>query len=168
MGTFSPDGRWMAILRPFSGSLYIYSSPGLEQAAKLSHRANISEIKFSPRSDEVVVCSRASLDFWSTTSWQRTRSVTNLHAYGLFYGPDTHSLWLRRDQGSGLFDGRTLEPRLLLPDEMVPLSVSPDGRLLAVSVDSRQLQVWNLEELRAVFRELKTDWADDPRLPARP
>ena len=42
------------------------------------------------------------------------------------------------------------------------LALSPDGRYLAVSVDLRRPQVWDLLELRAQLRELKLDWANPP------
>ena len=42
---------------------------------------------------------------------------------------------------------------------MCPLALSPDGLRLAVSVDAQRLQVWDLAELHAHFRELGLDWA---------
>jgi hypothetical protein len=43
---------------------------------------------------------------------------------------------------------------------MMPLAVSPDGNHIAVSVDGRRLEVWDLAALRRQFRELGLDWAD--------
>jgi len=53
-----------------------------------------------------------------------------------------------------------MEPLLLLPADMVPLAVSPDGNRIAVSVEGRRLQVWDMMELRRQFRELGMDWAE--------
>jgi hypothetical protein len=49
---------------------------------------------------------------------------------------------------------------LLLPTGTVPLALSPDGGHLAVSVDARRLQVWDIAEVRARLRELGLDWAE--------
>src|SRR5207237_1092094 len=62
----SPDGRWLAIYRPYSPSLYIYRMPGLEYVAKLTQVANISigSFAFSPRGDELAVGSRWGVELW--------------------------------------------------------------------------------------------------------
>jgi len=156
----SQDGRWLAIRRPYSASVYIYRLPSLERVAKLEHPASISNIGFSPASDELTICSKAGLAFFSTASWQQTGVATNLAAGGIFYQPDGKSLWLRRYQESGLYDRRTLQPKLLVSEEMAPWHASADGKLLAVGIEGRRLQIWNMEELRAIFRELNIDWTD--------
>jgi WD40 repeat protein len=156
----SPSGRWLAIRRPFSSSAYLYRLPGCELASKLEHPAAIGGFAFSPAGDEMAICSRAGLEFWSAASWHRTGLASNLVTHEAFYRPDGEALWLRRYQESGLYDRRTLQPKLLLAEEMSPLATSADGKLLAVGVDGRHLQVWNIEELRTILRELKIDWAD--------
>ena len=55
---------------------------------------------------------------------------------------------------------RTIEPLLLLPKGMLPLALSPDGRHLAVSVDARRLQVWDLSEIRKKLHTFGLDWVD--------
>ena len=55
-------------------------------------------------------------------------------------------------------DARTLAPLLMLPTGMLPLALSPDGLKLAVSVDMRRLQVWDLTALRAELARLELDW----------
>ena len=47
-----------------------------------------------------------------------------------------------------------------LPLGTYPLAVSPDGQHLAVSVDLRRLQVWDLKEARAQLAQLGLDWRD--------
>jgi len=47
---------------------------------------------------------------------------------------------------------------LPLPTGMLPLALSPDGRHLAVSVDLRRLQVWDLAEVRAQLSQVGLDW----------
>lgn len=156
----SPDGRWLSVYRAFSPSLYIYRLPGLERVAKLNHPANIGDAMFSPLGDEVAVSSgRGGVEFWSTQTWERTRVLTNF--IRLLYAPDGRTWWLTKDlRTAGLYDPHTLEPKLMLPTGMLPLACSPDGRQIAVSVDARRLQVWDLTALRAAFKELGLDWAD--------
>jgi len=156
----SADGRWLAIARPFSPDLYVYRLPGLERVAKLKHPVHISDFEFSPQGDEIAICSRTATEFWSTVSWQQTRATTRLTGYGMVFQNDGRSFWLRRNEQAGLFDTETFESRLVLPDGTLPRALSPDGRWLAVSVDGRRLQIWDLVELRVHFRELKIDWAE--------
>jgi len=133
----------------------------LEHVAKLTHPANINGFEFSPLSDEVAIySSRRGVEFWNTTTWERTRALTNfIH---ILYPPDARSLWLRKDwRTAGLYDARTLEPRLLLPTGVLPLALSPDGRHMAVSVNAQRFQVWDLMEVRRQLRELGLDWAEE-------
>jgi hypothetical protein len=53
-----------------------------------------------------------------------------------------------------------LELLLPLPLGTYPLAVSPDDRYLAVSVDLRRLQVWDLVEVRRQLAEFGLDWRD--------
>jgi WD40 repeat protein/predicted Ser/Thr protein kinase len=159
LNAVSPEGRWLGIYEPFGGSLYIYRLPGLERAAMLPHPGSIAEFKFSPHEEEVAIASRAGVEFWSTRTWERTRAVTNFTR--ILYPPDANTLWLRKDlRTAGLYDRHTLAPLLLLPTDMIPLAVSLDGNHIAVSVDGRRLQVWDLAALHDQFRELGLDWTE--------
>ena len=160
----SPDGRWLGVFRRASATLHVHRLPGLEPVARLTqlpHLGNISSFDFSPAGDEVALSSSRGVEFWSTTTWQRTRALTNF-THPFLYAPDGRSLWvtIKERQGAGLYDARTLEPRLLLPAGMLPLAASPDGRHLAVSVDAQRLQLWDLAALREQFRELGLDWEE--------
>jgi WD40 repeat protein len=158
----SPDGRWLGIYRSFDTSLSIHRLPGMELAAKLSHPASIGDFQFSPRGDELAICSQRTaglVEFWSTATWERTRKLPGFGR--LLYTPDARALWLTKDaRTAGLYDARTMEPLLLLPAGMLPLALSPDARRLAVSVDAQRLQVWDLHELRSQLRALGLDWTD--------
>src|SRR5262249_27472632 len=142
-------------------TLFIYRLPGLERVAKLTHPANISHFEFSPLGDEVAIwSSRGGVEFWSTTTWERTRALTNFT--GLLYAADARSFWLMKDSRTAArYDARTLEPLLLLPSGMLPLALSPDGRHLAMSVNAQRLQVWDLVEVRHQLRELGLGWAEE-------
>jgi WD40 repeat protein len=154
----SPEGRWLGVYQPFGRALSVYRLPGLELAATLSQAGSIGQFAFSPREDEVAVASRAGVDFWSALTWKRTRSLTNFDR--ILYALDGGSLWLRKDlRTAGLYDGHSLAPLVLLPTDMIPLAVSPDGGSLAVSVEGRRLQLWDLAALRRQFHELGLDWA---------
>jgi WD40 repeat protein len=156
----SPDGRWLVVHRPFSPSLYVYRVPDLHRTAKLTSLNNIGSVKFSPLRDELAVTSRTNVEFWNTTSWQRTRVITNFT--GLVYTSDPHTWWLiSYARTAGLYDARTLEPLLLLPTGMLPVALSPDGHDLAVSIDARRLQVWNLPQLQAELQDLGLAWPTD-------
>ncbi|MBK8001811.1 MAG: hypothetical protein IPK15_24695 [Verrucomicrobia bacterium] len=133
--------------------------PGLELVATLTNRSSISEIVFSPRGNEIAVASRAGVEFWSTTSWKRTRHIPG--ARGIVFSPDANTFWLsNRSAGTaGLHDAQTGELLLPLPPNTLPLALSADGRHLAVSVDARRVQVWDLQEIHLRLREIGLAWA---------
>jgi WD40 repeat protein len=153
----SPDGRWLGIYPPFARTLDVYRLPGLQHVATLPHPFSIGDFQFSPLGDELAVASRSGLEFWNTRTWAWTRALTNF--IRILYSPDARTLWLDKDlRTSGLYDARTLQPLLMLPTGTLPLDLSPDGRQLAVSVDRRRLQVWDLQALRAELASLGLDW----------
>ena len=153
----SPDGHWLAVFRPFTPHLFVHRLPGLERVAILTNASNVARFRFSPAGDELAVSCRSHVEFWSTATWQRTRSLTNFN--GQLYSADGQTMWLMQEiRTVGLHDSRTLELLTPLPIGTFPLAVSPDGRRLAVSVDLRRLQVWDLTEMRERFRELGLDW----------
>jgi WD40 repeat protein len=157
--TVSPDGRWLAVHPSYRMELGIYHLPDLQLTAVLTNEFRIGPFQFSPRSDEIAAASQHGIEFWSTTTWQRTRVVTNFT--DILYAPDGRSFWLTKDYDTaGLYDSETLEPLLPLPGGTLPLAVSPDGRRLAVSVDMRRLQVWDLGELREHLRKSGLDWSN--------
>ena len=156
----SRDGRWLGIYRSFDTALYLYRLPGLERVAKLTQPTSFGDFEFSPQGDEVAICSLRNstrVEFWNTTTWERTRTLTNFGR--LLYTPGARALWLTKDQRTaGLYDAHTLEPLLLLPTGMLPLALSPNGRHLAVSVDAQRLQMWDLVEVRSQLRAIGLDW----------
>jgi len=156
----SCDERWLAMFRSFSGSLYVHRLPGLELVARLTNNASISRFEFSPLNDEVAVCCRTTgIEFWSTTTWQRTRHLTNFT--DLRYSTDARTFWLSSNfRSAALHDARTTEPLLPLPLATIPLALSPDGRFLAVSVNQRHMQVWDLVEVRRQLGSIGLDWLE--------
>jgi WD40 repeat protein len=153
----SSDARWLGIYQPYSRLLHIYVLPGLQERATLTNHASISRFEFSPLADEVAVSTAKSVEFWSTATWRRTRELTEFRT--LLYSQDGLSYWIMKDyRRAGLYDAHTLAPILPLPDGTLPLALSPNGRFLAVSVDARHLQVWDLNEAQERLRELGLDW----------
>jgi hypothetical protein len=61
-------------------------------------------------------------------------------------------------RNAALLDRRTLEPILPLPNDVLPLALSSDGHQLAVSVEGRRAQLWDLGALRADLARLGLDW----------
>jgi WD40 repeat protein len=158
----SADGRWLAIYGGFSRFLSVYRLPELEPVASLTNHARISGFSFSPSGDELAVTAHGQMQFWSTKNWERTRAATNfigLSYVGTLFQSDGRAMWLAKNLGTaGLHDAQTFEPLLPLPTGMFPLALSADGRRLAVSVDARRLQVWDLAEVREQLRRFGLDW----------
>jgi WD40 repeat protein len=153
----SPDGRWLAIYPSFTPYLFIHRLPDLEPVTVLTNVSNVRSFQFSTAGDELAVSCRLGVEFWNTATWQRTRAMTNLN--NQLYSTDGRTMWLTKEfHDGGLYDARTLELLMPLPVGTYPLAVSPDGRRLAVSVDLRRLQVWDLEEVRAQLSQLGLDW----------
>jgi WD40 repeat protein len=154
----SPDQRWLGIFGSFTPWLYIYRLPQIEPVAMLTSKDLIRSFSFDPLTGALAVSSRAGVQFWSTNTWTLTRVLTNFG--NILFSPDGSTWWLTRDlRTAGLYDAKTLEVLLPLPTGTLPLRVSPDGQHLAVSVDSRRLQLWDLHQLRTQLRELGVDWA---------
>jgi WD40 repeat protein len=154
----SPDGNCLAIYAPFSATVYLHQLPQMERLAVLTHPAPVADFRFSPGGDELALASRSGVEFWETVTWTRKRWLTNFNNI-IRYTADGRGLWLMTDlRNSGLYDAHTLEPLLLLPPGLLPLATTADGQRLAVSVDTRQLQVWDLAAVRTRLREMGMDW----------
>ena len=95
-------------------------------------------------------------------NWERTRVATNsigLPGFGALFQPDGQALWMAKNlRNASLLRMADSEPLLALPKGLLPLALTEDGRHLAVSVEGRRLQVWNLPELRGELKKLGLDW----------
>jgi WD40 repeat protein len=155
----SPDGRWLAVKYGISPLLRVYRLPEVELTAWLTNRSDVWTFAFS--SQELAVATRTGLEFYDTTRWQRTRelAVPGERQSEIIYTPDESALWYTSDgRTSALRDARTLDVVLPLPAGTLPLALSADGRRLAVSVDTRRVQVWELAKVREQLRGLGVDW----------
>ncbi len=158
----SPDGRWLAIYGSYTRYLWIYRLPELQQVACLTNQARISGFSFSPGCDELAVASSGQVEFWSTKNWERTRvasGMIGLPGSGTLFQPDGRALWLAKNtRTAGLHASDDFKLLLPLPKGMLPLVLTEDGRKLAVSVEGRRIQVWNMEVLRRELAALGLAW----------
>jgi hypothetical protein len=109
----------------------------------------------------MVVLHRNGADWWDTAAWRCVRRQPGEPVSGAYvlYTPDGAGLWMvAQFRETGLHDRRTLAPVLPLPADVAPVAVSPDGRWLAVSVDGRRVQVWDLTAVHRSFGQLGIDW----------
>jgi len=160
-GTASRDGQWLVLRSEWDSAFGVYGGPNLTFVRNITTGADVMTFAFAPKSDELAVATRAGVEFYAAKTWRRTRLLPMLmdRYANLVFAPDGRTFWVSRDTRlSGLYDTRTLEELLPLPAGTLPLAVSPDGRNLAVSVDARRLQVWDLIELHQQFRDLGVDW----------
>jgi WD40 repeat protein len=160
-GSVSPSGLWLGVRDFWGPRLRIYRLPEVEEVADLTNRANVCNFAFSPCKDELAVLTTKGLEFYDATDWQRRREMTiPSERFGaILFAPDGQSFWLRNDRRTAsLRDTRTLKVLLPLPPDTTPLALSSDGRHLAVSVDLRRVQLWNLGQVKEQFRELGLDW----------
>lgn len=160
----SPDGRWLAVYEAYDPVLHIYQLPEMKSVATLTNKSQIAGLNFSPNLDELAVGSRGQVEFWNTATWERTRAATNFIGsphVGMLFAPNGRSVWLLTNyRSAGLYEPRTFERLLLLPDGMLPVALSANSRYLAVSVDAQRLLVWDLNQLRRKFEELGLDWTE--------
>jgi WD40 repeat protein len=157
----SPDGRWLAMTYGYSPMVGVYQLPAMEEVARLQTSNLVGSISFSPTSDEMLVLNRGGVEWFDTATWQCTRRQPGTPVSGAyaFYTPDGKGIWMvTHFRNAALLDRRTLEPILPLPNDVLPLAVSPDGHQLAVSIESRRVQLWNMESLRKELANLGLDW----------
>jgi hypothetical protein len=78
---------------------------------------------------------------------------------GALFQPDGRAIWLAKNLVTGgLYDSVKFEPLMLLPNGMFPLALSRDGAQLAVSVEGRYAQIWDMNTLRLELAKLGLQW----------
>jgi WD40 repeat protein len=155
----SPDGRWLAIFKPFTPWLQIYHLPDCKPVTVLTNRNNIARFEFLPTGDQIAISSAHRVELWNTATWERSRELTNY--INLMFSGNPNAYWLHKDyQRAGLYDSRSLDPLLPLPNGTLPLAVSRDGRYLAVSVDAQLVRLWDLTKVREEFKKIGINWGN--------
>jgi WD40 repeat protein len=155
----SPDGHWLA-----TGRSEVLDLIGLHPWTLVKSRefeSDLLAVAFGPRSDELAIATHTGVTFLETNRWDATRRFPVMldRNARLMFTPDGHGCWLAQDaRTAALHDTETFATLLPLPNGMVPLAVSPDGRHVVMAVDGERLQVWELEELRERLRALGVNW----------
>jgi hypothetical protein len=109
----------------------------------------------------MLVINRGGAEWFDTATWQCTQRQPGTPVSGsyAFYTPDGKGIWMvTHFRNAALLDRHTLEPILPLPNDVLPLAISPDGRQLAVSVEARRVQLWDVNAIRHEFAKLDLDW----------
>ncbi len=153
----SPDERWLGVMYRWSPALSMLRLPEVTLAATLTNRANVGGFSFSPNGEELVVVTERGLECYETVHWQRTRELPiRCEAFArVHFMPDGQRFWLNSDGRNSTFrDARSFEVLLSLPEGTMVLGISPNGRHLAVSVDLRRVQLWDLERVEEHLRAL--------------
>jgi WD40 repeat protein len=157
----SPDGRWLAINAPWSEVVDVYRLPELKPGTRLRHLGNVADFVFSPDGEQLALTSPKGVQFWRTDDWKLVRTLPDFT--GVLFQPNSHppALWLMKDfRTTGLYEADQLDLLLPLPNGMYPVAISPDGGRLAISVDLRRLQLWDLSQLRQKLRQLGMAWPE--------
>ncbi len=165
LGCASSDYRNVALRQPSVGSVDIFSVPNMSLVRRINTGSEVVNFAFTTAGDQLAVATLTGVEFYDSEAWHRTRSLPmrmDTHA-NLIFAPDGEAVWISSDaRHAALYRVRDLKTLLPLPAETLPLAVSPDGRYLAVSVESRRLQLWDLEEVQKELRGLGLDWVSDP------
>jgi WD40 repeat protein len=159
----SRDERRFATVPERGSIVRIFRLPELATEGWLTNGAPVRALAFAPDGSTVAILTVTNLNLWNLASRRITlsRSIEAGRFANLQYGPDGHFLMIVESIRSGaLLDARTLEPLLPLPTWTHPLALSTDNRYLAVDVESRRVQVWELADVRARLRSLGVDWKD--------
>jgi eukaryotic-like serine/threonine-protein kinase len=162
-GRISPNGLWAAFRKSEPPRELVYGLNPWRDIKFLQFDADVLAEAFTPRSDELAVATHTSVTFLDTNRWEIQRrfpAALDRNAQILFM-PDGQAFWLVHNASTAVLHGtQNFETLLPLPTGMIPLAVSPDARQLAVSVNARRVQVWDLHEVRNQFRELGLGWAE--------
>jgi WD40 repeat protein len=159
----SRDERRFATVPERGSIIRIFRLPELTTEGWLTNGAPVRALAFAPDGFTMAVLTATNLGLWDLASRRITlsRPVEAGRFANLKYGPDGRFLMIVESIRSGaLLDARTLEPLLPLPIWTHPLALSADNRYLAVDVESRRVQVWELADVRARLRSLGVDWKD--------
>jgi WD40 repeat protein len=153
----SPNGSWLAFRKNRPHFEQVYRRKPWDGIRFLKSDAEVLAEAFTPRSDELAVATATSVTFFDTKRWQPGRrfAVSLDRNAELIFAADGGTFWLVNDaNNAALHHTRTFEMLLPLPAGTIPLAVSPDGTHLAVSVNGRSIQVWDLDGLGKCFAEL--------------
>jgi WD40 repeat protein len=148
----SPDGQWLAIAK--GGWMQFFQRRPWKGCGLADFGSRVLFHAFTPRGDELAVATAKGVSFLETNRWtaRRLLPVALVGNARLLFAPDGRSFWLGGDaRNAALYDLKSFRVILPLPEDVRPVALSSDGRYLAVEVDARRLQVWDLVEIRRQF-----------------
>jgi hypothetical protein len=155
----SPDGQWLA-----TGRSEVLDLIGLHPWTPVKSRKfedDLLVVAFAPKSDELAIATHTGVTFLETNRWDTSRRFPVMldRNARLLFTPDGHGFWLAQDaRTAALHDTETFTTLLSLPNGVVPLAASLDGRYVVMAVDGERLQVWELAELRERLRAMGVNW----------
>ena len=161
LGCVSSDHRYVALRRTPGRWVRVFRTQDMTSVRRIDTGSDVVNFAFTPRGDQLAIATRTGVEFYDSIAWQRTRSVPmRMDTYANFiFAPDGETVWISNDaRSAALYRVRDLKILLPLPVNTLPLAISPDARYLAVSVESRRLQLWDLDEVRKQLRDLGLDW----------
>jgi len=157
------DERRFAAAPQHGSIVRVFRVPQLTTEAWITNGAAVRALAFAPDGRTLAILTATNLCLWDIASSRRTLS-RHLEAdrfANLQFGSDERFLMVVESIRSGaLLDARTLEPLLPLPTWTHPMALSADNQYLAVNVEGRRVQVWDLPALRVRLRSLGVDWKD--------
>jgi len=165
-GKISSNGLWVAFRKTGPPRELVYRLKPWQETRVVPFEGDVLAEAFTPRSDELAVATYTSVTFLDTNRWEPHRRfpIALDGNAQIIFTPDGDAFWLVHDARTAvLHDTRTFETLLPLPAGTIPLAFSPDGRHLAISVDARRVQVWDLAEMRHQLHALglKGGWVSN-------
>lgn len=157
----SPDGRILAASAWKGGGTRIWDLTRNQEVADLKDEGGV--IAFSPDGRTLAVGASTEFQIYDTASWQSLRRIPRDVANALsgipIYSPDGQILALTHTvRQVRLVAPETGEVLANLsaphPERVTIMSASRDSGYLAVATDNREIQLWNLAQLRAELGRL--------------
>jgi len=171
---FSPDSRCLAA-GCWDGTLRILGIPSGKTNAEFRAQDGILQVRFSPDGHRVAFASNSDFSIADAETGAVERSVSSPWANGVAVSPDFQTV-VRAPIAGGLVFCRG-GTNLTLSGVAGDLfgghghEISPDGRWLATALADHSVEIWSLQELRAVRRllghtkaVLELSWSADSRL----
>jgi eukaryotic-like serine/threonine-protein kinase len=168
----TPDGHWLAVVRPGGGAdredsgIEIWNIESTNQPIFLPLRRQIRTLLFAPDGQKLAVGEGdgwVHLCNWSTME-TRPFQAHELPILALAFSPDGRTLATgSSDENIQLWDAVSLEQKLKSFDGQIgavrSLAFSPDGKFLSSGGRDSPVRLWNLEATRPVevIADLKTD-----------
>jgi serine/threonine protein kinase/WD40 repeat protein len=171
----SPDGELVAIgaVAASSASTRVYEVR-TGSLVKEIHSDSTDRLAFSPDGRVLATVNETECSFWKAGSWERLYVLARGDG-----GGGTGPIGFTYDSRIVAVPWTTHVVRLLdtatwqelatleapLPQYLSSLSFSPDGGMLAVGNETKQIHLWDLRRIRSELAEMNLDWETPPLPP---